>query len=106
MQLKIEYKELPENILFIYTEIFNTKYGIINSELMSFDIELMREVCSYLFKNDADNRIVHTSYKYSYNEMKKFKDYLDCKARLKKEFLSSTYKKINAYFKRKDELLA
>ena len=106
MQLKIQYKKLPKNILFIYTEVFNTKYGIINEELMPFDIELMREVCSYLYKNDADNRIVHTSYKYSYNEMKKFKDYLDCKATLKKEFLSSTYKKINAYFKRKDELLA
>ena len=106
MQLKIEYKELPENILFIYTEIFNTKYGIINSELMSFDIELMREVCLYLFKNDADNRIVHTEYEQNLQEIKKFKDYLDNKTTLKKDFLLSTHKKINAYFKRKDELLA
>lgn len=106
MQLKIEYKKLPKSILFIYTEIFNTKYGIINDELMLDDIELMREVCSYLYNNDADNRIVHTDYGYNPNEMKKFKDYLDSKETLKKEFLSITYQKINAYCKRKDELLA
>lgn len=106
MQLKIEYKKLPKSILFIYTEIFNTKYGIINAELMPDDIELMREVCSYLYNNDADNRIIHTDYGYDPNETKKFKDYLDSNKTLKKDFLSSTYKKIHAYFKRKDELLA
>ncbi len=106
MQLKIEYKKLPKNILFIYTEVFNTKYGIINEELMPFDIELMREVCWYLYNNDADNRIIHTEYGYDPNETKKFKDYLDSKTTLKKDFLLSTHKKINAYFKHKDELLA
>lgn len=104
MQLKIEYKKLPKSILFIYTEIFNTKYGIINDELMPDDIELMREVCSYLYNSDADNRIIHTEY--DPNETKKFKDYLDSNETLKKDFLSSTHKKIYAYFKRKDELLA
>lgn len=94
MQLKIEYKELPKNILFIYTEIFNTKYGIINTKLSSYDLDLMRDICLFLFENNASNRIVHTDSIFDPEEMESLKDYLK---KLGKNISTFPSEKIHAF---------
>lgn len=94
MQLKIEYKELPKNILFIYTEIFNAKYGIINTKLSSYDLDLMREICLFLFKINASNRIVHTDFIFDPEEMESLKDYLK---KLGKNISALSNEKIHAF---------
>lgn len=94
MQLKIEYKELPKNILFIYTEIFNTKYGIINTKLSSYDLDLMRDICLFLFENNATNRIVHTDFIFDPEEMELLNDYLKKLGKINSTFPSE---KIHAF---------
>ena len=76
MQLKIEYKELPKNILFIYTEIFNAKYGIINNALNDKEKLLLEQVCHYNYKNNADNAIVCREHNYPKKEVDAFFEYL------------------------------
>lgn len=106
MQLKFEYKKLPKNVLFIYTDISATKYGIINIDLSSYDKDLMKEACLFLYKKDAVSRIAHLHAGYDPEEMEQFKEYLATKKALKKEFLTISHEQINAYCKRRDEKLA
>lgn len=79
MQLKIEYKEMPKNILFIYTKIFNQKYGIVNQNADFKDKQLLKEACQFLFEHDYGNIIVNKKFNCNPEWLQLFEKYIDKK---------------------------
>lgn len=77
MKLKIEYKELPKNILFIYTKIFNQKYGIVNQNAEFYDKQLLKEACHFLFENNYENVIVNRDFVCHPEWLQLFEKYID-----------------------------
>jgi hypothetical protein len=87
MQLEILYKELPENVCFIYTTICNKKYGIINSHASNRDKYLYQQACRYSYESNSEDKIICKDSKYSDEKICAFLEYLHQKSNLKKSFL-------------------
>ena len=77
MQFETVYKDLPKNILFIYTEICNTKYGIINHNADFQDKHLLKEACQFLFENSYGNIIVNRDFAYRQEWLQSFESFID-----------------------------
>lgn len=102
MQLEIIYKDLPENILFIYTEICNKKYGIINENANIKDKQLYSEACQFLFEHNHKNVTIIRGRAYTSEWLQLFDDFINKKATLDKEFFSLA----KSTLKRKKEEIA
>lgn len=94
MQLEIIDKDLPENILFIYTTICQKKYGIINESLPIKDKQLIETACHFLHDNDSKNRVIDKNFVVPKEQAILFEKYLADKVVLKNEMYEFAKKKI------------
>lgn len=102
MQLEIIYKDLPQNILFIYTTICDKKYGIINENVNIKERHLYKEACHFLFENNHKNVTIIRGRIYTHEWLQLFDDFINKKATLGKELFSLAEKTL----KRKKEEIA
>lgn len=77
MQFETIYKDLPQNILFIYTDICNKKYGIINHQTDFQDKWLLKAACQFLFENSYGNIIVNRDFAYRQEWLQSFESFID-----------------------------
>lgn len=88
MQFEIIYKDLPNNILFIYTTICDKKYGIINENANFKDKQLYKAACHFLYEHNHKNVTVSKDCVFSPEWLQLFDEYINKKAVLGKELFS------------------
>lgn len=88
MKLEIVCKEMPENIVIIYTQILNKTYGIINNKIPEKEQLVCSEVCNYFFSINKENVIIPRGHALSYVDAIQFKKYIQNRNILSKELLN------------------
>ena len=76
MKLEIVTKELPENIVIVYTQIFNKTYGIINKGIPKEQQLICTEICHYFFSTNKESVMIPRGHALSYVDAISFKKFI------------------------------
>lgn len=88
MKLEIVTKELPENIVIVYTQIFNKTYGIINKAIPKEKQLIYSEVCRYFFSTNKESVMIPRGQTLSYVDAIDFKKFIRQRNVLNEELLT------------------
>ena len=104
MKLEIVTKELPENIVIIYTQIFNKKYGIINKAIPKEQQQICTEVCNYFFSINQESVMIPRGQANSYVDTISFKKFIRKRNILNEEILISVENYLRKYLRQTREV--
>lgn len=103
MKLEIVAKELPENIVIIYTQIFDKTYGIVNNTLPKEQQLICAEICRYFFSINKESVMIPKGHALSYVDAINFKKFIRKRNVLNEEFLTSVESYLRKYLKQSRE---